>query len=283
MGKIILSAFADEYSAKTCEQLAMLRQQNIPLLEPRFLDGKNISAMTTEEVKALKAQLNGIRISSIGSPLGKINLADDFGAHLELTRRVCETANILQTPRVRMFSFYLHQGKSREDCRSEVIDKLGAMLDIARSHNVTFCHENEANIYGESPEQCLDLLKTFGGELKCVFDMGNFVLGGYKPYPEAYELLKDYIEYFHIKDATFAGAIVPPGCGQGCIGDILRTHLAEAETDVIATLEPHLMTFAGLDKLTDRRFDNPYVYENEQTAFLAAVEHMCGVLQDVTE
>ena len=283
MAKIILSAFADEYSAKTNEQLTMLRQQGIPMLEPRFLDGKNISAMTAQEAKALKAQLDGIRISSIGSPLGKINLADDFDAHLEMTRRVCETANLLETPRVRMFSFYLPKGKSRADCRSEVIDKLGMMLDIARSHNITFCHENEANIYGESPEQCLDLLKSFGGELKCVFDMGNFVLGGYKPYPEAYEQLRDYIEYFHIKDATCDGAIVPPGCGEGCIGDILRAHAKAAQRDVIATLEPHLMTFAGLDKLTDRKFDNPYVYENEQTAFLAAVEHMRGVLKDAVE
>lgn len=279
MAKIILSAFADEYSASSAGQLSMLREQNIPMLEPRFLDAKNISQMTVQEVDCFKAMLDGILISSVGSPLGKINLADDFEEHLELTRRVCDTANRLGTPRVRMFSFYLHEGKTREDCRSEVIDKLGRMLDIARSFGVTFCHENEAGIYGESPEQCLDLLQVFGGEMKCVFDMGNFVLGGYKPYPEAYDLLKEYIDYFHIKDATYAGAIVPPGCGEGSIAEILHAHLAAYGKDTIITLEPHLMTFAGLSKLTDRRLDNPYVYENEQAAFLAAVRHLRDIVE----
>ena len=279
MAKLILSAFADEYSASVDEQLSMLRSQSIPMLEPRQVDDKNISLLTAQEAQALKAKLDGIRISAIGSPLGKINLADDFEAHLELTRRVCDTANILETPRVRMFSFYLHKGKSREECRGEVIDKLGRMLEVARSFGIALCHENEADIYGESPEQCFDLLQAFGGELKCVFDMGNFVLGGYKPYPEAYELLKDYVEYFHVKDATFDGAIVPPGCGEGSIGSILEQHLASANSDVILTLEPHLMTFAGLDKLTDRKFSNPFVYPDAQTAFLDAVRHMRSVVK----
>ena len=137
MGKIILSAFADEYDKDLAAQLNMLREQGIPMLEPRFIGDKNISALSREEVLALKTKLDGIRISAIGSPLGKINLADDFAAHLELTRRVCETANLLETPRIRVFSFYLHKGATRAQCRNEVLDKFGQMLDIARSHNVT--------------------------------------------------------------------------------------------------------------------------------------------------
>lgn len=281
MAKLILSAFADEYSASLSEQLDMLRRESITMLEPRFLDGKNISEMTAQAVRSLKEKLDGIRISAIGSPLGKISLDDDFEQHLELTRRVCETANLLDTPRVRMFSFYLHRGKSREDCRSEVIDKLGRMLEVARGSGVTLCHENEADIYGESPEQCLDLLNAFGGEMKCVFDMGNFVLGGYRPYPDAYELLKNYIEYFHIKDAAFDGAIVPPGCGEGSIREILTDHLECMQRDVIVTLEPHLATFDGLQQLTGRALDTPYVYESKQAAFLDAVCHMRVLMNDI--
>ena len=271
MGKIILSAFADEYDKDLKAQLSMLREQGIPMLEPRFIGEKNISALSRAEVLAMKEQLDGIRISAIGSPLGKINLADDFAAHLELTRRVCETANLLETPRIRVFSFYLRKGTTRAQCRGEVMDKFGQMLEVARSFNVTLCHENEADIYGESPEDCLDLLKNFGGEVRCVFDMGNFVLGGYEPYPHAYALLKDYIEYFHIKDATRAGAIVPAGCGEGCITQTVREFAAETEQEVILTLEPHLQSFNGLDKLTERKFDNPYVYETPQAAFVDAI------------
>ena len=38
-------------------------------------------------------------------------------------------------------------------------------------------------------------------------------LEGVDPYPEAYELLRENMAYFHIKDALFQGAIVPAGKG----------------------------------------------------------------------
>ncbi len=271
MASIILSAFADEYSKDIDTQLQMLRKNGIGYIEPRFIGSKNIADLSACEAKELKAKLDGIRVSAIGSPLGKINLADDFQAHMEVAKRVFENANILETSRVRMFSFYLPEDKTRDECRNEVIERLGALLDAAKAQGVTLCHENEAEIYGESPAQCLDLLQTFGGELKCVFDMGNFVLGGFAPYPDAYELLKDYISYFHIKDALYEGAVVPPGLGKGEIPAILHRHLNETGKDVLVTLEPHLQTFDGLNALVGRTFENPYKYETQEIAFLDAV------------
>lgn len=274
MAKVILSAFADEYSRDIDVQLQMLRENGITYLEPRFIGDKNIADLSAAEAKALKEKMGDIKVSSIGSPLGKIHLADDFHAHLETAKRVFETAGILETKNVRAFSFYLHDGKSRKECRSEVIDKLGKLIDTAKTYGVVLCHENEAEIYGETPEYCLDLLQAFGGDLKCVFDMGNFVLGGCKPYPDAYELLKDYIQYFHIKDALYEGAVVPPGCGNGDIVALLTRHLAESGEDVIATLEPHLQTFDGLNALVGKTFVNPYQYETCEIAFLDAVKRI---------
>ena len=213
-------------------------------------------------------------MSSIGSPLGKINLADDFCAHLEKAKRTFETANILDTQNVRMFSFYLHEGKSRQECRGEVLDKLGRMIDLAKKFDVILCHENEAEIYGESPDMCLDILDAFHGDLKCVFDMGNFVLGGFNPYTEAYPKLKNYIQYFHIKDALAAGAVVPPGCGEGHIQEILDSYLKDFDRDVMITLEPHLQTFDGLNALVGRSFDNPYKDETQEAAFLDALKRI---------
>jgi glycosyltransferase EpsJ len=60
-----------------------------------------------------------------------------------------------------MFSFYLREGKTPDECRGEVIEKLGKMIDLADGFGVTLCHENEAKIYGESPERCLDILKEY--------------------------------------------------------------------------------------------------------------------------
>ena len=135
---------------------------------------------------------------------------------------------------------------------------------------MVLCHENEARIYGNTPEYCRDLLDVFGGELKCVFDMGNFVLENVDPYPAAYELLKKDIAYFHIKDSLFAGAIVPPGKGDAKIKEILDAHGGYARDDFFISLEPHLQTFSGLNKLKGRDFDNPYKYEDMKTAFIDA-------------
>lgn len=273
MANWIVSAFADEHSPDLAGQIAALQSFGLSHVELRFLDGKNVADLTAQEAKAAKNMLDagGIRVSAVGSPLGKINLADDFEAHLEKSRRVFETAGILETDKIRMFSFYLHAGKSRSQCRGEVIDKLGNMLDLADTFGVKLCHENEAAIYGETPEQCLDLLDAFGGKLRCVFDMGNFVLEGCKPWPHGYELLKNYIEYFHIKDSMAAGAIVPAGCGEACIGQILHAFRAEFNRDVLLSIEPHLQTFDGLNKLVGKTFENPYQFATAQDAFAEAV------------
>ena len=148
----------------------------------------------------------------------------------------------------------------------EVIDALGRMLTIAKEHGVTLCHENEAEIYGATPERCLDILNAFGGELGCVFDMGNFVLENEEPVA-AYKMLRDHIRYFHIKDALYEGAIVPPGRGNAKIGEILTEHKAFASKDFFISLEPHLQLFSGLNALVGRSFENPYKYDNAQVAF----------------
>ncbi len=283
MAKILLSAFADEYNRNIDEQIKMLTSRGLKYIEPRFVNEKNIADLTACEANELAKKLsdNGIGVSALGSPLGKINLADDFSAHLEKAKNTFEVANILGTKNIRMFSFYLRDGATREESRGEVVEKLGALLELADSYSVTLCHENEAKIYGETDEYCLDLLKTFNGRLKAVFDMGNFVLDQCKPYPKGYEMLKDYIEYFHIKDSLAAGAIVPAGKGEAHISDILKAHKAYAKRDFYISLEPHLQTFSGLNVLTNVTFDNPYKYDTPEAAFLAGLDALEDILREI--
>lgn len=272
MSLIKLSAFADEYADSFAEQLTALNEFGIRYIEIRHVDKKNISVLSPEEVKTAKKLLDehGVRASAIGSPLGKIRLDEDMDAHMEMAKQVFESANVLGAKYVRMFSFYAPEGEDITSMKEQVAEALGRMLAIAKSAGVTLCHENEAKIYGDIPARCRELLDCFGGELKCVFDMGNFVLEGVDPYP-AYELLKPYIAYFHIKDALAAGAIVPPGKGEAKIREILTAHSQTETDDFFATLEPHLQTFSGLNALVGRSFENPYQYPDAKVAFADAV------------
>ena len=273
MVNLKISAFADEYADSAEEQLQALKHFGIGHIEVRHLNGKNISVLSRKEVNDAKKAFDnlGIKVSAIGSPLGKIKLDGSMEDHLETARRVFEYANVLETRFVRMFSFYAPDGKNIVDMKSEVFDALERLVVVAREHGVTLCHENEANIYGDIPSRCKELIDHFGGELKCVFDMGNFVLEGVDPYNEAYPKLKNDIAYFHIKDALEEGAIVPAGKGDAKIKEILSAHREYASEDFFVSLEPHLQTFSGLNALVGRSFKNPYQYADQKSAFADAV------------
>lgn len=278
MNKLILSAFADEYADGLKEQCEGLNKFGIEYIELRGVNGKNISTLTESEVKETKKTLDdyGIKVSSIGSPLGKIDIKGDLKGHLETAKRVYETANVLGAKNVRIFSFYSKETPF-DKCKDEIYDGLEKLVDLSDGTGLTLCHENEALIYGESPEKCREIAEYFGGRVKCVFDMGNFVLDGYDPMA-AYKLLLDYIEYFHIKDALYAGAIVPAGKGEARIKDILDDYKKSGVKDAFIALEPHLQTFSGLNALVEKSFDNPYKYENQRAAFSDAVEKLKGLL-----
>lgn len=276
MNKLILSAFADEYADGLKEQSEALNKFGIEYIELRGVNGKNVSTLTESEVKETKKTLDdyGIKVSSIGSPLGKIDINGDLNGHLETAKRVYETANILSAKNVRIFSFY---SKETPFDKSRIYDGLEKLVGLSDGTGLTLCHENEALIYGESPEKCLEIAEYFGGRMKCVFDMGNFVLDGYEPMA-AYKLLLEHIEYFHIKDALYAGAIVPAGKGEAKIKEILDDYRENGRKDAFITLEPHLQTFSGLNALVGKSFDNPYKYENQKAAFTDAVEKLKGLL-----
>ena len=280
MAKYILSAFADEYSPNFSEQLSALNGYGINYIELRGIDGKNVSTLNSEEVKSVKNQLKerNIKVSAIGSPLGKIKLDGDVGEHINLAKRVFEIANELETKNIRFFSFYAPQGKNIYDCKNQVFDALAKLVQASKEYGVTLCHENEAGIYGEGGETCKEILDAFNGEIKAVFDMGNFALFGHNPV-KAYELIKNHIEYFHIKDALSAGAIVPPGKGEANIYEILAENKKTMNSDTIITLEPHLQTFSGLNALTDTKFENHYKYNTPQEAFSDAVEKIKEIME----
>ena len=247
MAKFELSAFTDEYSPEIDKQIEGMLANGIHYTELRGVDGKNVSEIDVAKAKEVKAKLeaNGLEVWSIGSPLGKIKLTDDIEKHLELTKHCAELANIFGTPRMRVFSFYVPNTTDIAPYRTQVMDWMGRMLEVAKAEGAILCHENEKGIYGEKIEGCVDIQKTFGGEYKCIFDPANFLQADVKPYPDAFNALGDSIYYMHIKDCDAAKTIVPAGKGLGGIPEILR-ELNKREGQMVLTLEPHLTIFKGL-------------------------------------
>lgn len=282
MAEFVLSAFADEYSPEFDKQLEGLKKNGVGFLEIRGVDGKNIADLTEDELKAVRQKLDkaGIGVSSIGSPIGKIKTSDPMEPHLDKLKNCIKAAKILGTPNIRMFSFYMPEGVSREEARPEVMKRLGMMLELAKTEGVTLCHENEKGIYGDSPETCLDIQKEFGGEIKLIFDPANFIECSYEPYPHGFELLGDRIYYMHIKDADNEHRIAPAGKGIGRISDIIK-ELDKREGKIFLTVEPHLRVFKGLEGLqTDDKTKIPNTYATSEEAFGAAVSAIKEIIAD---
>lgn len=272
-----LAAFADEAGADLNEQIAAMKGNGIQYLEIRGVDGENISDLTKEKAKEVRKRLDdeGLAVWSLGSPYGKINIEDDFGPHLDKFCRGLELAEILGTEHIRLFSFFMPEGKSPADYKNEVVERLGKFIEKAKGSGIILCHENEKGIYGDIASRCLEIHQTFP-ELRAVFDPANFVQCG-QDTKKAWEMLNPYVEYMHIKDAKSNGFVVPAGKGEGQLPYLLSEYKGK-----ILTLEPHLAVFdglSGLEREGEKTEIDEFRYASNREAFDAAVTALKDLLK----
>jgi sugar phosphate isomerase/epimerase len=252
-----LSGFADEIDPELDVQLRTLAETSIGHLELRGVWRKNVLALTDGEVERIKAALDesGVKVSAIGSPIGKIEIGEAFEPHVEKFRRAMDVAEVLGAPYVRIFSFLLPKGDDPGRYRGAVLERLERLVRLAEERGVTLAHENERHIYGETPERCHDLLATIDSpRLRAVWDPANFVIAGVRPHDEGYALLRPYVAYVHVKDAVArTGTVVPAGEGDGQWRETLTALRADG-FDGFFSLEPHLAKagqfggFSGVDE-----------------------------------
>ncbi len=288
MSNFIFSAFCDESGEPTISgQMAACKANGITHMELRgFGKDLNINILSVDEAKSMKAEIDkeGMKVSSIGSGYGKINIKDDFEPHFEAFKNTVEVAKVLDTKYIRMFSFYFDENDDFDAYRDEVIRRVKAMVDYADENGIICCHENEKGIYGDNAERCFDLLEACGGKMRAVFDPANFIQCGVDTV-KAYDLLEDYIEYFHIKDALYNSAeVVPAGTGDGKLVEILKKFDAKNKSAILS-LEPHLKVFDGLSNLeADNETENAmkvHTYASHAESFKAAADAMHKVAEEV--
>lgn len=273
-------AFADEASANIDKQIKAMKENRLDGLEIRNVDSVNIAEISDSKAKEVRKKLDNacLRVWTIGSPIGKIDIEkDDFALHTEKFKRTLELADILGAENIRLFSFFT-PAENRDSYKDEVIERLGTFCEIAKGSGITLCHENEKGIYGDIPERCLEIHKALP-EMKAIFDPANYVQCGVDTL-QAWELLKGYVKYLHIKDALADGSVVPAGKGIGNVEFILGDYIRNGGDSV--TVEPHLTVFDGLKGL-EKEGDasvvgEVYKYATAEEAFSAAVSALRGLI-----
>jgi sugar phosphate isomerase/epimerase len=240
-----LSGFSDEIDPDFTTQCRLVSELGLKYIEIRSAWQTNILDLDADQLSTVQQTLAeyGVQVSSIGSPIGKIKITDDFAPHLDRMRHAAEVAKRLNAPYLRLFSFFIPAGEDPDDYRDEVLSRLRAIAEVADQAGVIAVHENEKEIYGDIPRRCLDIVTSVDSpSLKLAWDPANFVQCGVKPFTEGYEALRPHTVYIQIKDALSAdSSVVVAGAGDGEIVETIRA-LRSDGFDGFFSLEPHLAT-----------------------------------------
>jgi sugar phosphate isomerase/epimerase len=248
-----LSGFIDEISEDFREQCEVAAGLGLRYAEVRSAWGTNILDLDEGQLRMVRETLaeHGLSVSSIGSPIGKISIDDEFAPHLERMRHAIEVANTLGAPYIRLFSFFIPAGTDPDSRREEVLSRMSALAELAASSDVILLHENEKEIYGDIPRRCLDIVTSVGSpKLRLAWDPANFVQVGVRPFTEGYSLLRPHIGYIQIKDAVLSdGTVVVAGAGDGEVVKTVRALRADG-FDGFFSLEPHLAEYTEFGALS---------------------------------
>lgn len=219
---ILLSGFADEsaLSKQANEQFAALAAIGLKYYSIRFVDLgegiQNVMTLRQDQIATLQKMHTdyGLRVSSIGSPIGKVKLLDvddgtsnkfvPFDQYLaEDVQTACDRAAAFDCKLLRGFSFYHPKGQKPEDHLDQVVDQLGKIADACDARGLTFGLEVEANLVGQTGDLLAEIAAKVNHPAMCtIFDGANIAMQGFSPEQvlAQYHAMKPSLGWMHIKD-----------------------------------------------------------------------------------
>lgn len=219
---VVISGFADECAnQKTAvEQLAVFAALGLEYYSLRFIDlgngVKNVMKLTDDEIEKLK-QLNqqyGLKIATIGSPIGKVKLVDKedgshnayipFAKYLEEdVMRAIDLAHRFETKLVRGFSFYPPRGEDPKKYVQQAADHIAKIAERCGREGVVYGLEIEANLVGSTGYVLQELSeKVNSPAMVTIFDGGNLSsqnLGPEQCFAE-FKAMRSSVGWMHVKD-----------------------------------------------------------------------------------
>ncbi len=258
---VTLSAFGDEIAQDLDEQLAVLNELGVPGLDLRAAWGINVLQLSDDQARQARAACDaaGIRVSALGSPVGKSPLAEPVALDEQRIRRLVDIGDILACSRIRIFSWYPEDTSSNDHYDQyvpQVIDRLAALSAIAADAGFTLLHENERHIVGDRPERVLAFAEAIDSpHFRLIWDPANYVQVGVLNSMQYFEAQADRVDCVHVKDSRADNTVVPAGEGEGQFPELMAA-LRERDFEGVLALEPHLklaahsIGFSGPDGMT---------------------------------
>jgi sugar phosphate isomerase/epimerase len=272
--RIILSGFADEAANhKTAiEQFAAFAALGLQYYSIRFIDVgsgvKNVMQLTAAEIQKIRRLQDeyGMKVSSIGSPIGKTKLKDvddgtknvyvPFKKYLNReVKKACQLAHAFEAKLIRGFSFYHPKGSDPRDCVSQAADQLGQIAEACQGEDVIFGLEVEANLIGSTGPLLAEIYQRVNHPaMLLVFDAGNIICQGYSPAEvfEQYLAMKPGLGWMHIKDYRHPQSVQKAGhVDEDALSHFVPADLGQSAHELI--LRDFSQVLPALDKKLRRR------------------------------
>ena len=224
---VLLSGFSDEAAPdKTMEQqFSVMAALGLQYVSMRFVECgngiKNVLDLDRRERAVLKKRLAdfGLRVSSIGSPIGKIKISDvDDGTQNRFVSfdkylqddvvRAIDSASELESKLIRGFSFYHPRGSEVDQWIGQSIDQIGQIAARCDRSGLTFGLEVEANLIGHTGQILQRIHEQVNSPaLVLIFDGGNLVTQGFSPMQimEQFHAMLPGLGWMHVKDYCGSG------------------------------------------------------------------------------
>ena len=151
-----------------------------------------------------------------------------------------ETAKELGAPVVNHYCYHINM----DGPDFAVMEKYWAKpIALAEKLKITLALENEAHDSTSTPEKMLSILQHFNSPYyKTNFDATNYFHASCEGYPAAYELLRDYIGYVHLKNGCLYRDGMPrantgsPMTGYHAPAPIQYTPLPDGAVNIVGLL-----------------------------------------------
>lgn len=279
-----ISAFADEAAPDIDGQTEALQAAGYKHIDLRNVGEFNIVDLPVDVARQVKQKLDvaGISVLMFGSPIGKLDIADDVEIDLRRLNHLAALSDIFDARSVRVFSYYNKQQLPLAQWQREALGRLSRLSDLASRLGLVIYHENERHIFGDHLEQVLAISDHFRGHdsFKLIFDFDNYNQSGDDVW-QNWSALHDHTDAFHLKDSTRDHMHVPVGQGTGQVKRILVDAVQRGWQGPL-TLEPHLVHSGAMLATGPSGQANQALSEmSPRQVFDIAAEQATALLRDI--
>ncbi len=179
--------------------------------EVKYQDGRYEGRSLAKAGKLLESY--AIRVACVTQPGAfRQDFANNKKAYVDALCHTIDVAGELGAKYVNHYAYYFTL--NNRDNIDDFVSMLAPAVRYAEDKNIVMLLENEAHDATRTPEGMLNIIKKVGSRhFQTNFDAVNYYHASQEGFPYAYELLKEYIAYVHLKN--------------GCIYNPLRGHLEE--------------------------------------------------------